>query len=120
MMDGMNFIATLVIGFAMLALVGAWVAVTERFRAKSERHIPKASLIEGELNAPWEELPQLSSVSAGWRQSYGEVCLDDWFRWYSTMPASLRAEYRSRHPEPEEWQLLGFYERTEQRISESP
>jgi hypothetical protein len=67
----------------------------------------KAQIVPGDLNAPWEEFPQFSSVSSGWRQSYGEGYWHDWHDWFARKPHESRMEYQTRHPEPDDWR--GFY-----------
>ena len=65
------------------------------------------------MNAPWEEFPEYSPVTIGWRMGYGEGYWEDWSHWYMSKSPSERAAYQERHPELEIWKTCEFYSRWE-------
>ena len=74
----------------------------------------KKQIIAGDMNAPWEEFPQYSCVTMGWREGCGEHYMQQWISFFESLSRAVRARYMSRHPESAVW--LDFYGRiTEQR-----
>jgi hypothetical protein len=60
----------------------------------------------------WAAFPEYTSVSIGWRMSYGEEYKYRWHAWYRSLLPSDRSEYKKRFPPPEDKGLGwgGFYE----------
>lgn len=97
------------------------IFVTGRIQARRNQWTPKERIVPGEMNAPWEEFPELCCVSSGWRQGYGQGYLYDWDDWYQQLSPQERAAYQVRHAQPTDW--YDFYKvrdaRAEQRDCES-
>lgn len=82
-----------------------------RMLRPEKRHGRKPQVVPGDMNAPWEEFPEYSAVTSGWRQGNGEVYLLNWAGWYASKTPDERASYRARHSAPEEWDW--FYDSRE-------
>lgn len=60
------------------------------------------------LLPPWLKYPEIERYSIGWRMGYGEGHLVDWSCWYEGLSPAGRETYRSKFPEPPEWE--GYYD----------
>src|SRR5262245_26992493 len=60
----------------------------------------------------WAAYPTYTSVTMGWRQSYGEQYKYAWHSFYRGLSEEAKAEYRRKYPPPidEERCWQGFYE----------
>jgi hypothetical protein len=60
----------------------------------------------------WVAYPTYTSVTAGWRQGYGEVYSYKWHSYYRSLSDDEKAKYKQTFPPPDDeercWQ--GFYE----------
>jgi len=67
---------------------------------------------KGLLLPLWAAYPTYTSVSAGWRQAYGEQYRYKWHTFFQELAENVRADYRRKFPVPadEERGWQGFYE----------
>lgn len=60
-------------------------------------------------NPPWEELPNLTRDSMGWRMGAGEDYILGFRKWFLHLDEKRRSGYIFLYPEPDTWQ--GFYQK---------
>lgn len=54
---------------------------------------------------PWMVFPALECASMGWRMGAGECFLEEWSRWWHSLPPEGQTEYRQLFPEPVPWRV---------------
>jgi hypothetical protein len=55
------------------------------------------------MEAPWTVFSEIPASSIGWRMGPGEDYYDQFYRWYSNLPAREQDDYALRNPVPTDW-----------------
>jgi hypothetical protein len=59
---------------------------------------------EGDVVPPWKAFPEYGPESGGWRQSSGEIWMNEvWSPFWSALPKEVREEYLARWQASAEW-----------------
>lgn len=61
-----------------------------------------------QMEPPWLRHPDIPAGSIGWRMGRGEEYYDQFYQWFSALPAGEQAAFRRKYAEPRGWK--GFYE----------
>jgi hypothetical protein len=58
------------------------------------------------MEPPWVKHPDIPDGSVGWRMGDGEDYYNQFYRWFSSLPAAQQDEFARTNKPPSEWRDL--------------
>jgi hypothetical protein len=55
------------------------------------------------MRPPWIERPDIPHLSLGWRMGWGESYMNEWIRFFASLPAADKVTYIAANPAPGDW-----------------